>query len=75
MTTSTENPAARARARMLPHTSGSLGQYNWNQRGPFPDASATSSMLVDDAVDITNGSPRPAAALALARSASLCTMD
>ncbi len=60
---------------MLPHTSGSFGQYSWNQRGPGPDAAATSSMLVEEAVDITIGSPSPAAAFAVARSASGCTID
>jgi hypothetical protein len=56
-------------------TASSVGQYSWNQRGPSPDASATSSMLCEDAVDSTIGSPSPAAARATPGSASACRID
>jgi hypothetical protein len=60
---------------MLTVTASSVGQYSWYHRGPSPDASATSSMECDDAVDSTIGTPSSAAARATASSPSGCTID
>ncbi len=70
VSTSTPNPAALARPRKLSATSLSFGQYSWNQRWPWPLASATSSIVQDAAVDMTIGTPAAAAARATATSPS-----
>lgn len=75
VTTKAVNPAAPARPRKLRATSGSFGQYSWNQRSASPIASATCSIGVLDAEDSTNGTPRAAAARAAAGSASGCISD
>jgi hypothetical protein len=56
-------------------TSSSVGQYSWYQRGPSPEASATSSMVCEDAVDRIIGTPSSAAARATPGSASSCMID
>src|SRR5215471_3229942 len=60
---------------MLAHTSSSFGQYSWNQRGPSPLAAAISSIEYEAAVDMIIGTPRSAAARAVASSPSGCTID
>lgn len=46
-------------------------QYSWNHRCPLPLALATASMERELEVDMMNGTPTFAAALAVADSASL----
>jgi hypothetical protein len=60
---------------MLAHTSSSLGQYSWNQRGPSPLAAPISSIEYEAAVDMIIGTPRSAAARAVASSPSGCRID
>ena len=56
-------------------TASSVGQYSWYQRGAVPGASATSSIVCEDAVDSTIGTPSSAAARATASSPSGCMID
>ncbi len=57
------------------HTSGSLGQYSWNQRGPSPFSFATSSRTNDDTVDSAMPMPSSCRHPCGRRSASGCTID
>ena len=75
VSTSVVKPAAFARDRMLIVTSLSLGQYSWYHRGPSPLDSATSSIVCDEAVERTIGTPSAAAARAVASSPSGWTID
>lgn len=76
MTTGVVNPARFARESIEIVISLSLlgGQYSWNQRDPDPDASAISSGVVEDAVDIMYGTEQLAAARAIAHSPSLVSV-
>src|SRR5437764_8229185 len=75
VTTIASYPAFSARWTNDVQSSSSFGQYSWYHRGTSPIASATSSSVVDDAVDSTIGTPRDDAPCAVAISASPCTID
>ena len=73
VTTIASHPTAAARARKESTSSSSVLQYSWNQRGESPITAAQSSIDHDAWLENTYGSPRAAAALAIARSPSGCS--
>ncbi len=75
MTTTASYPAASARRTNDAASSRSDGQYSWYHRDASGACAATSSMVVEAAVDTTMVRPTAAAARATARSASGCTIE
>ena len=72
VTTSASEPMASARRMRLSTSCSSVLQYSWNHRGACPITAATCSIGLQPWLEMTNGTPCPAAAPAASRSLSRC---